>query len=441
MRFLVLGLLISSGFRLVQAQIIPTNEWVNFYSATTTLDGAPVPCGTVIDAYDPDGVHCGTFTVITLGQYGFMPVYRDDPTTDIDEGASLGDTISFTINGLPAEVLGPDANIWTTNGDVLEVDLEGFTNFAPHLALPETLSFPEDSLLILELDDFVSDVNDPDSTLTWRWFPGKEEAIVTLSIDTTSHEAVFSAPENWNGIDLIVLTVTDPHEAWDTDTVIVVVSPVNDPPSTPDSLLHPASGEKIPLGLAYFVWTASSDPDTGDVISYTIQFYSTLDTVLVIKGIMDTSLAFLEIPDYQEKFELGNLYYWRVKATDQHGGESTYTSAWSFKFWEGYVTEVGHLNNKISPTKYELKQNRPNPFNSLTTMGYQLPKRSHVSIRVYNILGQELRVLFDGEQRSGYHTIQWDGRDETGRDVPSGIYLCLFRTGDFEEVKKMILIR
>jgi len=441
MRPLVPGLLICSILRLVQAQIIPTNEWVNFYSATTTLDGAPVPCGAIIDAYDPDGVHCGTFTVVTPGQYGFMPVYRDDPTTDIDEGASPGDTISFTINGLPAKALGPDANIWTSNGDVLEVNLEGFTNYPPHLALPETLSFPEDSLLILELDDFVSDVNDPDSTLIWGWSPGEGEAIVTLSIDTTSHEAVFSAPENWNGVDLIVLTVTDPHQAWDMDTVMVVVSPVNDPPSTPGSLLHPAWGEKIPLGSAYFVWTASSDPDTGDLISYTLQFYSTLDTVLVMKGIRDTSLAFLEIPNYQEKFEPGSLYYWRVKATDEHGGESNYTNAWSFKFLGGVIMEVGRPTNTISPTKYELKQNRPNPFNSVTTIGYQLPKHSHVRIRVYNILGQELKVLFDGEQRPGYHTVQWDGRDEAGRDVPSGVYLCLFRTGDFEDVKKMILIR
>jgi hypothetical protein len=105
--------------------VIRTNQWVNFHSANTTFLGQPVSVGAYIAAYDPDGVQCGEFTVITEGKYGLMPCYGDDKTPPdlVDEGAEPGDVISFTINGLPAVALGPDDPIWTSNGDLLEVDL------------------------------------------------------------------------------------------------------------------------------------------------------------------------------------------------------------------------------------------------------------------------------------------------------------------------------
>jgi uncharacterized Zn-binding protein involved in type VI secretion len=103
--------------------VTPTNEWVNFYSQNTTLNGQPVPAGAVIGAYDPQGVKCGEFAVSDVGWYGVMPVYRDDPDTPGDEGALPGDTISFRINGIPAATLGPDAAIWTGNGDLKQVNL------------------------------------------------------------------------------------------------------------------------------------------------------------------------------------------------------------------------------------------------------------------------------------------------------------------------------
>ncbi|MBC7224623.1 MAG: hypothetical protein H5T59_10200, partial [Anaerolineae bacterium] len=65
----------------VTGLITPTNEWVNFWSIHTTLHGAPVPVGAVIQAFDPTGVPCGVYTVTIAGYYGLMAVYRDDPYT------------------------------------------------------------------------------------------------------------------------------------------------------------------------------------------------------------------------------------------------------------------------------------------------------------------------------------------------------------------------
>ncbi|MGH8015319.1 MAG: hypothetical protein ACREBV_03925, partial [Candidatus Zixiibacteriota bacterium] len=83
-----------------------------FFDSTTYFDGNPVLAGSIVEAFDPDGISCGKDTVLFDGYYGFMPVIGDDPTTPVfDEGAETGDLIRFTINGRNAAVDSGDA-IW-----------------------------------------------------------------------------------------------------------------------------------------------------------------------------------------------------------------------------------------------------------------------------------------------------------------------------------------
>ena len=145
--YLISTLSLAVNFSLIFAQPTPTNEWVNFYSSNTTFDGSPIPVGAVVNAYDPDGVWCGSFTVTTQGQYGFLMVYRDDATTsNIDEGAEPGDTITFYINDHLALKLGPTDPLWTTNGDIVEVDLEGHSNYDPIIITTADTTTVEDDL-------------------------------------------------------------------------------------------------------------------------------------------------------------------------------------------------------------------------------------------------------------------------------------------------------
>jgi len=121
----------------------PTNEWVNFYSQNSTLNGQPLPACAVVRAYNPRGVQCGEFTVAHAGWYGLMPVYRDDPNTPTDEGMRPGEIVTFTINGAPATPMGPDAPVWTTNGDLKQVDLVAEGGESPHhIYLPLILKAP-----------------------------------------------------------------------------------------------------------------------------------------------------------------------------------------------------------------------------------------------------------------------------------------------------------
>jgi hypothetical protein len=100
-----------------------TNTFCNFYGIMSRLDGAPLPAGAVVRAYEPNGRLVGKFVVHTAGQYGVLPVYGDDPVTPMQDGTLLGDSITFTVNGLPAVAIGPDASIWTMHGDLRRVEL------------------------------------------------------------------------------------------------------------------------------------------------------------------------------------------------------------------------------------------------------------------------------------------------------------------------------
>ncbi|NUO80804.1 carboxypeptidase regulatory-like domain-containing protein [candidate division KSB1 bacterium] len=93
------------------------------------------------------------------------------------------------------------------------------------------------------------------------------------------------------------------------------------------------------------------------------------------------------------------------------------------------------------PTNFGLEQNYPNPFNPETTIPYQLASRSKVSLVIYNALGQEVRTLLATTQEAGAYTARWDGKDNRGRQLPTGVYLYRMHAGDVTFTRKMIYLR
>ncbi|MFQ5753344.1 MAG: T9SS type A sorting domain-containing protein, partial [bacterium] len=92
-------------------------------------------------------------------------------------------------------------------------------------------------------------------------------------------------------------------------------------------------------------------------------------------------------------------------------------------------------NNKAGvASKLFLEQNYPNPFNSSTTIKYSLAKPNYMSIRIYNLIGQEMKTLIDGYQTAGIHEIKW-----TAEGFPSGIYFYKLQSGGFSETRKLII--
>ena len=311
------------------AQVTPTNEWVNFFSKSTTLNGTPIPIGTTISAYDPDGVLCGAFGVHTEGHYGFLAVYRDDSfSTDIDEGAEPGDTLIFMINHHYALLQGPGIPVWTSNGDVIELNLEAHSNYAPVIiGLPDSMTFCADSSIILYLNDYVKDMNDPDSALHWT-ISGNDS--LNVDLDDSLNIVIISAPVHWSGTKTLIFTVMDDSSAWDSDTIIV--------------------------------------------------------QVLGIVGV-------------QNDFSI------------------------------------------LVPKKLSLSQNYPNPFNSSTTMRFQIPKSGWIRLTIYDSNGRLVAQLSNQLFEPGLYSYSWDGTNQFGEPVTSGIYFYHLSGSSVSKAGKMILLR
>ena len=107
------------------------------------------------------------------------------------------------------------------------------------------------------------------------------------------------------------------------------------------------------------------------------------------------------------------------------------------------VASLGGDENKLAslPSEFRLLQNYPNPFNPETTIRYQLPEQSQVSLKIYNFSGQLVRALFEGEQSPGSHSLVWDGMDDAGQNVASGVYLIQMIAGTLTASQKITLLR
>ena len=107
---------------------------------------------------------------------------------------------------------------------------------------------------------------------------------------------------------------------------------------------------------------------------------------------------------------------------------------------QGIITAVDLTTGDV-PLTYRLLPNYPNPFNPGTTVQFEVPEPGKVSLVVYNLLGQKVRTLAEGEFTPGRYHRRWDGTDETGQPVASGIYLLYFKAGDYRQTRRMLLLR
>lgn len=98
------------------------------------------------------------------------------------------------------------------------------------------------------------------------------------------------------------------------------------------------------------------------------------------------------------------------------------------------------INGQI-PNNFQIGQNFPNPFNPSTTIHYNLPEESDVSIAIYALQGKKVEQILSSTQPAGAHSIQWNGTDQQGKQVSAGIYFFQLKAGDFVQTKKMLLIK
>jgi hypothetical protein len=103
--------------------------------------------------------------------------------------------------------------------------------------------------------------------------------------------------------------------------------------------------------------------------------------------------------------------------------------------------DVKEDKDNLIPKEYQLSQNYPNPFNPTTEIDFGLPKATFVTLKIYNIVGQEVITLIDKSLSAGTYRVRWDGVDGSGRSVSSGVYFYRIRAGDHTQTKRMLLLK
>ncbi len=105
------------------------------------------------------------------------------------------------------------------------------------------------------------------------------------------------------------------------------------------------------------------------------------------------------------------------------------------------IVSIEEPRLESNPSSFYLFQSYPNPFNPSMTIKYRIPEFSHVTLKIFDITGKEVITLVDENQDAGVHQITWNGKDEKGGDVASGLYFCPLRAGNFVQTKKALLIK
>jgi len=138
------------------------------------------------------------------------------------------------------------------------------------------------------------------------------------------------------------------------------------------------------------------------------------------------------------------LVVWRLRALRTGAAAPMLQPRTFLDRWEGEVAArlLEERSAEVLPTAFVLEQNYPNPFNPKTTIPFAVPAIAEVRLEVFDILGQRVAVLWDGEVAAGEHRLHWDGRDAKGRMLGSGVYLYRLQLPQGGiQIKRMLLVR
>jgi len=286
----------------------------------------------------------------------------------------------------------------------------------------------------------ISEDNELSIVLSAEDFDGDDLSYSAISADANvsvlvSNDSLYLTPAaNWNGSSVITVTVDDgsgSDNATDTGSFTLSVTPVNDAPQV-FGLIYPGNELLIdnPDSVALtFSWEAATDVD-GDLLVYGLRVFdgSNYDSLLI----SEENQFRLNIEEFPRNVWLN----WEVWVTDN---QDTVWSSSSFTLMVDGV--VGIRDRKMIPEEFVLQQNYPNPFNPSTTLRYGLPDDVTVSLVIYDIRGNLVKTFAPQSQVSGWYECTWNGIDDSGQPVSTGLYITKIQAGSFTRTIKMLYLK
>jgi len=244
----------------------------------------------------------------------------------------------------------------------------------------------------------------------------------------------------------------EPGHVQTEHTNSVFASKVNMEPGA-FNLVTPPDGESLVItednigGNQIFAWSQSVDPN-GSEITYHITWQTETDTGTFEIWDDTTGTAILIPIQLMANIMTGYAaltgdyiadFAWTVYADDGYDQVEATNGPLTLTVDVGWYLGIDDV--AAIPGVFALHQNYPNPFNPVTTIRYDVPEQSHVTMEIYNLLGQRVTTLVSGIQEPGYHAILWNGTNMNGAAMSSGMYFYHIQAGDFRAVKKLILVK
>jgi hypothetical protein len=214
----------------------------------------------------------------------------------------------------------------------------------------------------------------------------------------------------------------------------------NTPPSSPAGLNATVYEESVVLH-----WFPAFDTETPSPgLTYNLRLGTTPGGVDIVSPMADAAgcrrIVAKGSVNLVTTWTIKNLpegtYYWSVQAVDNAYAGSLFALEDSFS---NVLTDAGQHSS--IPRQYILYQNYPNPFNPNTTIEYDLPRNSIVQLMIYNVLGEKIVTLVDARQPAGHYKVGWNGTNQTGKHVASGVYYYRLHTENFVQIKKMLFVK
>jgi hypothetical protein len=178
---------------------------------------------------------------------------------------------------------------------------------------------------------------------------------------------------------------------------------------------------------------------------------------LVVAAMVNDKVRGISKPVYDSMLEEWKIYL--MVHSNRKKGETIqfhiYDKETSTEYFANEISlfdesnKVGRVTNpfmltkasNVIPIEFSLSQNYPNPFNPVTTIKFGVPEESKVSLLIFDLLGREVKTLINGNLKPGFHKVIWNGTDHFEKQVATGMYFTVMQSGDFRDVRKMVLLK